>query len=88
MCTYIDPDGERRLREAYAAAGMKLDFGKSCLRFKSLDRFLPEAVIPILEQSSVEALIGSYEAARGGELAAPDDKVRPESGPAGRDSPD
>ena len=65
MCAYIDPEGERRLRDAYAAAGMKLDFGKSCLRFKSLDRFLPEAVIPILEQSSVEALIESYEAARG-----------------------
>ena len=65
MCAYIDADGERRLRDAYAAAGTKLDFGKSCLRFKSLDRFLPAAVIPILEQSSVEALIGSYEAARG-----------------------
>jgi len=65
MCVYIDPDGERRLRDAYAAACMKLDFGKSCLRFKSLDRFLPEAVIPILEQSSVDALIDSYEAARG-----------------------
>lgn len=65
MCVYIDPNGERALRNVYAAAGMKLDFGKSCLRFKSLDRFLPEAVIPILERSSVEALIGSYEAARG-----------------------
>ena len=65
MCAYIDPEGERRLREAYAAAGVKLDFGKSCLRFRSLDRFLPEAVIPILEQSSVEALIESHEAARG-----------------------
>ena len=64
-CTYIAPGGEESLRAAYAAAGMKLDFGKSCLRFKSLDRFLPEAVIPILEQSSVEALIDSYEAARG-----------------------
>jgi len=65
MCVYIDPNGERALRNVYAAAGMKLDFGKSCLRFKSLDRFLPEAVIPILERSSVEALIGSYAAARG-----------------------
>ena len=64
-CTYIAPGGEESLRAAYAAVGVKLDFGKSCLRFKSLDRFLPEAVIPILERSSVEALIGSYEAARG-----------------------
>lgn len=65
MCAYIASDGEKQLRAAYAAAGTKLDFGKSCLRFKSLDRFVPEAVIPILEQSTVEALIGSYEAARG-----------------------
>ena len=64
-CTYITPGGEESLRAAYAAAGVKLDFGKSCLRFRSLDRFLPEAVIPILEQSSVEALIDSYEMARG-----------------------
>ena len=66
MCTYVTPGGEEGLRAAYADAGVKLDFGKSCLRFKSLDRFLPEAVIPILEQSSVEALIDSYESARGG----------------------
>ena len=65
MCVYIDPDGERRLRDAYAEADVKLDFGKSCLRFKSLDRLVPEAVIAILERSSVEALIGAYEAARG-----------------------
>ena len=65
MCAYIDPDGERRLRDAYAAAGVKLDFGKSCLRFKSLDRLVPEAVTAILERSSVDALIGAYEAARG-----------------------
>jgi hypothetical protein len=64
-CTYIEQEGEESLRAAYAAAGVKLDFGTSCLRFKSLDRFLPEAVIPILERSSVDALIGSYEAARG-----------------------
>ncbi len=65
MCTYIAPGGEERLRAAYAEAGIKLDFGKSCLRFKTLDRFLPQAVIPILEHSSVEVLIASYEAARG-----------------------
>ncbi len=65
MCAYVAPGGEESLRAAYAAARIKLDFGRSCLRFKSLDRFVPEAVIPILEQSSVEALIASYETARG-----------------------
>ncbi len=65
MCAYITPGGEESLRAAYARAGVKLDFGKSCLRFKSLDRLLPEAVIPILERSTVEALIASYESARG-----------------------
>jgi hypothetical protein len=65
MCAYIAPGGETTLRRAYAEAGMKLDLGKSCLRFKSLDAFLPEAVVPLLEQASVDAFIASYEAARG-----------------------
>ena len=65
MCAYIAPGGEAAIRTAYAEAGMKLDLGKSCLRFRSLDAFLPEAVVPLLQQASVDAFITSYEAARG-----------------------
>lgn len=65
MCAYIAPGGEAAIRTAYAEAGMKLDLGKSCLRFRSLDAFLPAAVVPLLEQASVDAFIASYEVARG-----------------------
>ena len=34
---YGDPTQERRLRDAFAAAGKKLDMGKSCIRFKRAD---------------------------------------------------
>lgn len=51
---YADSDLEKRLREGYAKAGKKLDFGKSCLRFKSLDDFLPEVVGPIIAAVPME----------------------------------
>jgi hypothetical protein len=65
MCAYLAPGGEAAIRKAYADAGKSLDLGKACLRFKSLDAFLPEAVVPVLEQASVEAMIARHQAARG-----------------------
>jgi hypothetical protein len=37
MCAYGSPDHLRRLRESFAAAGKKLDMGKSCIRFRTAD---------------------------------------------------
>ena len=34
---YTSPELDHRLRDGYAAAGLRLDMGKSCLRFKGLD---------------------------------------------------
>lgn len=48
LCVYADSDQERQLRDGYAEAGKKLDFGKSCLRFKSLDDILPDVIGPII----------------------------------------
>lgn len=45
---YADSDQEKQLRDGYAEAGKKLDFGKSCLRFKSLDDILPDVIGPII----------------------------------------
>ena len=33
-CTYASPGSTERLKQAAAAAGKKLDMGKSCIRFK------------------------------------------------------
>jgi Domain of unknown function (DU1801) len=63
-CVPIAAGAEAALRDAYAAAGLRLDMGTSCLRFRSLGELLPEAVIPVLEQASVDAFIATYEAGR------------------------
>lgn len=65
-CVYADSERERHLREAYARAGLKLDMGKSCLRFKSLDGLLRDEVGAILASTSVEQYIALYEASRKG----------------------
>lgn len=65
MAAYADSVQERCLREAYARAGLKLDMGKCCLRFKSLDTLLLEPVAEVIGSMSVEDYIARYEAARG-----------------------
>lgn len=52
------------LRNAYADAGMKLDMGKSCLRFKTPDDLLPEVIGRVIASTPVDTLIAQYEASR------------------------
>ena len=52
------------LRNAYADAGMKLDMGKSCLRFKKPDELLPEVIGRVIASTPVDTLIAQYEASR------------------------
>lgn len=61
---YQDPDAEARLRAAYAAAGRRIDLGKSCLRFKTYEDLLPEAVAAEIASLDVAAFIARHEAAR------------------------
>lgn len=64
MGAYMDPARDKALREAFAAQGLKLDMGKSCLRFKSL----AELPLPTLARSiagmSVDEYIALYERVR------------------------
>ncbi len=53
-----------RLAAAYAAAGQKLDLGKSCLRFKSLADLPLEVIGDIVASTSVEQCIEASERAR------------------------
>ena len=64
MCAYADSSQEAALRKAYAQAGKKFDFGKSCLRFKGLDDLLAEPVGELIAGTPVEAHIAHYEASR------------------------
>jgi len=63
-CAYSSEQEERKLREAYAAAGKKLDMGKSCLRFKRRDDLVEEAIAAAIASTPVEEFIAQYEAAR------------------------
>jgi hypothetical protein len=64
MSLYSDPDKERRFREEFRKAGKKLDMGKSCVRFRTLED-LPLAVIgKLVAGTSVKEFIAAYERAR------------------------
>jgi hypothetical protein len=59
-----DDDEERRLRDAFAARGLKLDMGKSCLRFRKLDDLALDAVGDVVASTPPAAFIARYEASR------------------------
>ena len=66
VCAYTDEARDDELRDAYKAAGRKIDMGKSCLRFKTRDGVLDAAVSKIISETPVETLIAGYEASRQG----------------------
>lgn len=51
-----------RLRAAYAAAGKKLDMGKSCIRFRKREDLAEEALAEAIRATPVETFIAEYEA--------------------------
>jgi hypothetical protein len=61
------PDGspqKQALEESFAAAGKRLDMGRSCLRFRKLDELPLEVIGDIIAGTPPEDLIAYYEAAR------------------------
>jgi uncharacterized protein YdhG (YjbR/CyaY superfamily) len=55
---------QQAVRDAFAAAGKKLDMGKSCIRFRKLDDLPLEALGRIIAATPPEAFIAQYEATR------------------------
>jgi hypothetical protein len=55
---------EQALRDAFREAGKKLDFGKSCVRFKRLDDLPIDALAALIASSPVETFLAEHEAAR------------------------
>ena len=53
-----------RLRRAYGEAGMKLDMGKSCVRFKRLDQLLEPAIAEAVSAVTVDEFVELYELAQ------------------------
>lgn len=64
MCVYSDSAQERTLREAAAAMGATLDMGKSCVRFRALDRLPLDAIGALIASHPVDDYIALYEASR------------------------
>ncbi len=64
MGVYGDSKQEKALRQAYAAAGKRLDIGKSYLRFRKLEDLLVEPIAEIVASTPPEVMLAQYEASR------------------------
>jgi uncharacterized protein YdhG (YjbR/CyaY superfamily) len=64
MSAYTKPGADKSFREAYAATGKKLDMGKSCVRFKSLDDLPLDLIAKTIAATSVDEWIDVYQKSR------------------------
>ncbi|HEX8442055.1 MAG TPA: DUF1801 domain-containing protein [Allosphingosinicella sp.] len=63
-CVYASAERTERLKQAWVAAGKKLDMGKSCLRFKGEDQLAEDVLADTIRAIPVDAFIADYEAGR------------------------
>jgi hypothetical protein len=63
MGPYMDSEQGKQLADAFKKAGKKMDMGKSCLRFRTLDDLPLDAVGRAIASMPPEALIARYEQA-------------------------
>lgn len=66
MGLYGGSSHEEWFRDQYAARGLKLDMGKSCVRFKTLDDLPLDIVGAVVERVPVAEFIAAYESSRRG----------------------
>ena len=64
LAAYADPDASKYLKQEFEKRGKKLDMGKSCLRFKTLDDLPLDVIGKVISSTPPEALIRQAEAAR------------------------
>ncbi|HEX8113298.1 MAG TPA: DUF1801 domain-containing protein [Kofleriaceae bacterium] len=69
MTVYGDTKLNAWFRKAYAATGKKLDMGKSCIRFKTLDALPLDVVGEAVSKVSVDDYVKVYEKSRAGTKA-------------------
>ena len=66
MGVYQNEKLQKDLAASFKRAGKKLDMGKSCLRFKTLEDLDLDAVARAVASTTPEKFIADYEAARAG----------------------
>lgn len=64
MGVYGDEELEEWFRAQYAARGLKLDMGKSCVRFKRLDQVPLDVIGEVVRRVPKDEFVARYEAAR------------------------
>jgi Domain of unknown function (DU1801) len=64
MALYSDSEADADFRAEWAAAGLRLNMGKSCLRFKSLADLDLDLVARTVASVSVDEFIAGYERVR------------------------
>ena len=57
MCIYSDREQEAWFREAWAKTGKRLDMGKSCVRFKTIDDVPLKVIGQAINRVSVKKFI-------------------------------
>lgn len=63
-CVYASKDRAERLKAAFAAAGKKLDMGKSCIRFNRADDLALDVIGEEIASTTPEEFVRIYEEAR------------------------
>ncbi|HEX8624458.1 MAG TPA: DUF1801 domain-containing protein [Allosphingosinicella sp.] len=63
-CVYASEERTERLKAQWAAAGRKLDMGKSCLRFKRAEDVAEDVLAQTIRSIPVDRFIAEYEAER------------------------
>jgi hypothetical protein len=74
MGAYASTGAREVFVKAYRDAGMKLDMGGSCIRFKSLDALLQPAVAKLVGTVSVDDAVAQHDARHGAKKAKPASK--------------
>ena len=64
MNIYGDAETERWFTERYRASGKRLDMGKSCVRFRTLDDLPTELMGEAIARTPVADFIERYETSR------------------------
>lgn len=65
MCVYGDRSLSASLRAAFERAGLKLDMGKSCVRFRALEDLPLPAIGELIAKVPVEEYLRRYERVKG-----------------------
>jgi hypothetical protein len=64
MTVYGHPEKQKQLKAGFARAGKKLDMGKACIRFRTLDDLPLQTIADIIASTPVDTYVAAYEESR------------------------